>query len=94
MPLARKSHKVLLVDRDRFPSDTLSSHMIHPTAAADAGAEIREGSGPVIKLVEASSASDPARLSEFRRDFETLAAEYFRDNLVRQGYLPTSATKI
>ena len=27
---ARKGHKVLLLDKDRFPSDTLSTHMVHP----------------------------------------------------------------
>jgi len=30
MLLARKGYKVLLVDRASFPSDTLSTHMIHP----------------------------------------------------------------
>ena len=50
--------------------------------------------GPVIKLVEALSASDPARLSEFRREFETLITDYFSDNLIRQDYLLTRAVKI
>lgn len=50
--------------------------------------------GPVLKLVEQLTASDPARLSEFRREYEALAAEYFQDNLVRQDYLLTRATKI
>lgn len=34
MLLARKGYKVLLVDRDRFPSDTLSTHMVHPPGIA------------------------------------------------------------
>ena len=35
MLLARKSHRVLLVDRDRFPSDmTQSTHLIHPLGVA------------------------------------------------------------
>src|SRR5262245_25929936 len=34
MLLARKGHKVLLVDRARFPSDTISTHMIHPPGVA------------------------------------------------------------
>jgi flavin-dependent dehydrogenase len=29
MLLARRGHKVLLVDRDEFPSDTMSTHFIH-----------------------------------------------------------------
>ena len=34
MLLARTGHKVLLVDKDHFPSDTLSTHMIHPPGIA------------------------------------------------------------
>src|SRR5262245_11672166 len=30
MLLARKGHKVLVVDRATFPSDTISTHLIHP----------------------------------------------------------------
>ncbi len=30
MLLARKGYRVLLVDRARFPSDTLSTHLLHP----------------------------------------------------------------
>lgn len=34
MLLARKGHRVLLVDRAEFPSDTLSTHMIHAPGVA------------------------------------------------------------
>ena len=34
MLLARRGYRVLVVDRDRFPSDTLSTHMIHPAGIA------------------------------------------------------------
>jgi 2-polyprenyl-6-methoxyphenol hydroxylase-like FAD-dependent oxidoreductase len=34
MLLARRGHRVLLVDRTTFPSDTLSTHVVHPRAAA------------------------------------------------------------
>jgi hypothetical protein len=30
MLLARKGHRVLLVDRATFPSDTVSTHILHP----------------------------------------------------------------
>jgi flavin-dependent dehydrogenase len=30
MPLARKGYRILLVDRASFPSDTMSTHFIHP----------------------------------------------------------------
>jgi SAM-dependent methyltransferase len=50
--------------------------------------------GPVIRLVEVLSASDRARLTEFRREFEVLIGEYLRDNLLRQDYLLTRAVKV
>jgi SAM-dependent methyltransferase len=49
--------------------------------------------GPVIKLIE-SLAGDPAKLASFRKDCDALAGEYFADNIVRQDYLLTRATKI
>jgi 2-polyprenyl-6-methoxyphenol hydroxylase-like FAD-dependent oxidoreductase len=37
MLLARKGYKVLVVDRATFPSDTLSTHVVHPLAVAALG---------------------------------------------------------
>jgi SAM-dependent methyltransferase len=54
---------------------------------------MEQTAGPVIKLVEHLSASDPTRLSAFRSEYETLVAEYFEDNIVRQDYLLTRAIK-
>jgi flavin-dependent dehydrogenase len=34
MLLARLGHRVLLVDRATFPSDTISTHVVHPPAVA------------------------------------------------------------
>ena len=34
MLLARKGYRVLVVDRATFPSDTLSTHVVHPTGVA------------------------------------------------------------
>ncbi len=34
MLLARKGHRVLLLDRATFPSDTMSTHLLHPPAVA------------------------------------------------------------
>jgi SAM-dependent methyltransferase len=50
--------------------------------------------GPLIKLVESLSASDPAKLAAFRSEYEALIAEYFEENIVRQGYLLTCAIKV
>jgi SAM-dependent methyltransferase len=49
--------------------------------------------GPVIRVVEMLSASDPAKLAAFRREFEALAAEYFDANILKQEFLMMRATK-
>jgi SAM-dependent methyltransferase len=49
--------------------------------------------GPVIKVVESLSTSDPAKLAKFRGEYEALIAEYLEENLVRQDYLLTRASK-
>lgn len=50
--------------------------------------------GPVVKLVELLSGTDPARLEKFRRAYESLVAEHTEDNVARQDYLLSRATKI
>jgi SAM-dependent methyltransferase len=49
--------------------------------------------GPVIKLVEMLSPTDPAKLEAFRTECEALIDEYLADNILRQGYLMTRAVK-
>jgi ubiquinone/menaquinone biosynthesis C-methylase UbiE len=49
--------------------------------------------GPVIKLVQSLEKSDPAKLAEFRREYDMMAAQYFEDNALHQGYLMTRALK-
>lgn len=49
--------------------------------------------GPLIKLVEMYEKSDPAKLAEFRREYDALSAQYFSDNAMRQEYLMTRAIK-
>ncbi len=48
--------------------------------------------GPVKNLVE-SLADDADRLAEFRDELEELISQYFHDNVVRQDFLMTRATK-
>jgi SAM-dependent methyltransferase len=50
--------------------------------------------GPVIKLVASLTATDPKTLAAFRRDYEALVSDYFENNLIRQDYLVTRATKV
>jgi SAM-dependent methyltransferase len=58
----------------------------------------REGlertAGPVIRLVAMLESTDPARLASFRAEYESLVGEYWRDNVVHQGFLLTRATKV
>ena len=49
--------------------------------------------GPVVKLVEMLTATDPRRLESYRAECEALIAEYLHDNVLRQGYLMTRANK-
>lgn len=51
------------------------------------------GGGTMRTLVMALEKTDPAKLAEARREYDALAAEYFTENTVRQGFLMTRATK-
>jgi len=53
-----------------------------------------EKSSGLVRLVAKLGPSDPAKLEQFRKEYEALASQYFADNLVRQDYLITRATKI
>jgi SAM-dependent methyltransferase len=53
-----------------------------------------KSAGSMVRLIAALEASDPATLEKFRREYDALAGEYFEDNLLRQDYLMTRATKI
>ena len=55
---------------------------------------VERSAGPVVKMIELLSANDPARLRAYRQEFDAIVAQYFQDNLVRQDYLMTRATKI
>jgi hypothetical protein len=73
-------------DRERMTIPALSP------AHQRAGAE--KSAGAVVRLVTLLQQTDPAKLEEFRREYEALVSEYFEDNLVRQDYLITRATKV
>jgi SAM-dependent methyltransferase len=51
-------------------------------------------SGQIHQLVASLSATDPARLAAYRREYEEIAAQYFDNNQMHHGYLMTRATKI
>jgi SAM-dependent methyltransferase len=74
-----------------FDRDTMIVPALSPPHSREL---VERTAGPVIKLVEMLSASDPGRLAAFRAELDALTAEYLRDNAVSQGYLLTRATKI
>jgi SAM-dependent methyltransferase len=75
----------IVFDRDRIEAPALSIGHYRDVTEKTAG--------PVVKLVEALSASDPGRLAEFRAAYDALTALYYDRNYVRQDYLMTRATK-
>ncbi len=77
--------KDIVFDRQTMLVFTLSP--AHHRAVSERSA------GPMVRLVAELSGRDPAKLAEFRRGYDALAAEYFEDNIMRQGYLMTRAVK-
>jgi len=55
---------------------------------------IERSAGPVIKMIETLAATSLDRLEEYRKNFDAIVAEYYQDNIVRQGYLMTRARKV
>lgn len=55
---------------------------------------IERSAGPVMKAVASLTASDPARLDAFRKEFDALSVQHSRDNVVTQDYLLTRARKV
>ena len=69
--------------------------MLVPALSPQHDREMMERSaGPTVKLVESLKATNPEQLTRFRSELEALAAEYLQDNVVRQDYPLTRATKV
>jgi SAM-dependent methyltransferase len=68
--------------------------MLVPVLSLDHQRELFEKTaGPVRKLVEMLSATDPSKLEIYRGEVRALSATYFADNVLRQDYLMTRAIK-
>lgn len=76
----------LVFDRATMRVPALSADHVRVT--------IERTAGPILKLVDALAASDPEKLTAFRREYNALTADYLDDNMVRQGYLLSRATKV
>ena len=57
-------------------------------------AGVERSAGPIIKMVQVLSDTDPKGLGLFRAEFEAVVSQYMENNLVRQDYLLTRARKI
>jgi hypothetical protein len=55
---------------------------------------IERSAGPIIKMIETLAVSQPDRLESYRTEFDAIASQYMRDNLICQGYLLTRARKV
>ncbi len=53
---------------------------------------MEETAGPFIRIVQALQ-GEPAKLAAFRSEVEATAAPYYHDNVVKQDFLMTRATK-
>jgi SAM-dependent methyltransferase len=54
---------------------------------------VERTAGPITKIVQQLSTTNPEALAAFRQEFESIVAEYLHDNVVRQEYLLTRAVK-
>jgi SAM-dependent methyltransferase len=73
-----------------FDRGTMLTPALSP---AHSRAMIERSAGPMIKLVEMLSKSDPAKLAQYRREYDALTTEYLKDNQVHQQFLMTRAVK-
>src|SRR5204863_19781 len=54
---------------------------------------LEQTGGPMVRLMQTLK-DDPARLAQFRNQYDELVSQYFDGNLVRQDFLMTRATKV
>jgi flavin-dependent dehydrogenase len=81
MLLARKGYRVLLLDRSTFPSDTMSTHMVHPPGIASL-----EGWG-LLELLEATGCP-PVETYSFDFGPLTISGSPLPIDGIARGYCP------
>jgi ubiquinone/menaquinone biosynthesis C-methylase UbiE len=62
-------------------------------SAAHMRVMMESSSGQMLRIVQELSKSDPSRLAQYRQEYESLVAEYLKDNQVHQQFLMTRAIK-
>jgi SAM-dependent methyltransferase len=69
-------------------------HLFNPALSpAHLRVVMERSSGQIKRLVQELSQSDPAKLAEYRQEYESLVAEHLKDNQVHQQFLMTRAVK-
>ncbi len=74
-----------------FDRDTMKGSALSP---AHHRAVIERTAGPIMKVVQELGTTDSEALEAFRKEIETVTAQFWSDNQVRQGYLMTRAVKV
>jgi SAM-dependent methyltransferase len=54
--------------------------------------QLEQSGGPMVRVLQTLK-EDPARLAQFRREYDAIVSEYFDRNMVNQGFLATRAIK-
>jgi hypothetical protein len=54
---------------------------------------LEQTGGPIVRLTQTLK-DDPARLAQFRHDYDERARQYFDGNVVRQDFLMTWGTTV
>src|SRR3954470_2486648 len=82
-----------LGDRVRDISFERGTMLTPALSPAHSRGVIERSAGPMIQLVAMLSKNDPAKLAQYRREYDALTTEYLKDNQVHQQFLMTKAVK-
>ena len=82
-----------LGDRVRDISFDRGTMLTPALSPAHSRTMIERSAGPMIQLVAMLSKDDPAKLAQYRREYDALTIEYLKDNQVHQQFLMTKAVK-
>jgi hypothetical protein len=55
--------------------------------------EMEKASPNLQRVLKNLAENDPTKLAQFNQEYESLVSQYFKDNVVRMGYLLTRAKK-
>ena len=93
MLLARKGYRVLLVDKATFPSDTISTHLIHPPGwrRSRAGGSSSSSRRPAVRSSRATRSTSAPLRSRALHDRSTATKVYAPRRIVLDALLVEAA---